>query len=415
MTEQRVDPALLRGLSGRRIDRRDIFKIAGLGAAVSAAAACGVKGQATGSASQAPDQVQKFWAGKSAGPTVAFANWPLYMDPSHPELKKFTAQTGMAVTYKEVINDDPTWFAKIQPQLAAKKSIGYDLMVMTNGVEFEECIELGFYAPLDHSKMPNYTANAAPKYKNEAFDKGNVYSVPWASGITGIGYNPKYIKTPPTSLEDLLNTAYKGKIGMFSDTQEIGNFGMMATGSNPETSTPADWKKAADWLTKQRNSGVVRKYYDQDYISALSNGDIWMCMAWSGDIFQQNASAGTNLQFVIPSDGGTLWTDNMTIPITAANPVGAMQLINFFYDPKIAASLAEYINYITPVPASQPIITSDAAAATGEDKAALEQVAKSPLVFPSESDYSKLHYYRDFKTPAEHSQYQAVFNPIVTS
>jgi spermidine/putrescine transport system substrate-binding protein len=159
----------------------------------------------------------------------------------------------------------------------------------------------------------------------------------------------------------------------------------------------------------------VRKYYDQDYITALANGDIWISMAWSGDIFQQNASSGSNLKFVIPSDGGTLWTDNMVIPITATNPVGAMQLIDFFYDPKIAASLAEYINYITPVPAAQPIIASDAAAASGEDKAALEQVADSPLVFPSASDYAKLHYYRDFKTPAEHTEYQSIFNPIVTS
>jgi spermidine/putrescine transport system substrate-binding protein len=415
MSEHPLDPALIRGLSSRRMGRRDIFKIAGLGGAAAALAACGVKGKATGTASKAPDQVAKFWAGKTAGPTINFANWPLYMDPSHPELKQFTQETGIKVTYKEVINDDPTWFAKIQPQLAAKKSIGYDLMVMTNGVEFQECIELGFYAPLDPSKMPNYTANAGPKYKQEAFDKGNVYSVPWASGITGIGYNPKYVKTPPTSLQDLRNVAYKGKIGMMSDTQEIGNFGMMAVGVTPENSTPADWRKAADWLNQQRNSGVVRKYYDQDYISALSNGDIWITMAWSGDIFQQNASAGTNLQFVIPSDGGTLWTDNMTIPITAENPVGAMQLINFFYDPKIAASLAEYINYITPVPAAQPVITSDAAAAKGDDKTTLEQVADSPLVFPAATDYAKLHYYRDFKTPAEHTQYDSIFNPIVTS
>lgn len=415
MTEQHVDPALLRGLSGRRIHRRDIFKIAGLGAAVSAAAACGVKGKATGGASQAPDKVAQFWAGKTAGPHIDFANWPLYMDPKHPELKQFTAQTSMTVTYKEPINDIPSWFAKIQPQLAAHKSIGFDLMVMTNGVEFQECIDLGYYAPLDHSKMSQFTANAAPKYKNEAFDKGNVYSVPWASGITGIGYNPKYVKTAPTGMQDLLNPAYKGKVGMMSDTQEIGNFGMMATGTAPETSTPAQWRKAADWLTQQRDSGLVRKYYDQDYISALANGDIWISMAWSGDIFQQNASSGSNLKFVIPSDGGTLWTDNMVIPITATNPVGAMQLIDFFYNPKIAASLAEYINYITPVPAAQPIIASDAAAASGEDKATLEQVADSPLVFPSATDYAKLHYYRDFKTPAEHTEYQSVFNPIVTS
>ena len=134
-------------------------------------------------------------------------------------------------------------------------------------------------------------------------------------------------------------------------------------------------------------------------------------MAWSGDIFQQNVSSGTNLQFVIPSEGGTLWTDNFTIPITAANPVDAMELINFFYDPAIAASLAEYINYITPVPAAQPIIASDAAAASGDDKTTLEAVAKSPLVFPSDSDYAKLHYYRDFTTAAEHQAVQRDLRP----
>jgi spermidine/putrescine transport system substrate-binding protein len=415
MTQQPLDSALLRGLTSRRMDRRDIFKMAGLGAAAAALAACGVKGKATGTATQAPDAVAKFWAGKTAGTHIDFANWPLYMDPKKPELAKFTKQTNISVTYKEVINDDPSWFAKIRPLLAAKQSIGYDLMVITNGVEFQECIELGFLAPLDHSKMPNYAANSAPKYQNEAFDKGNVYSVPWTSGITGIGYNPKYVKKPPTSMQDLVDLAYKGKVGMFADTQEIGNFGMLATGSSPETSTSADWTKAANWLKAQRDSGVVRKYYDQDYIAALSNGDVWLTMAWSGDIFQQNVSSGTNLQFVIPSEGGTLWTDNFTIPITAANPVGAMELINFFYDPAIAASLAEYINYITPVPAAQPIITSDAAAASGDDKTALEAVAKSPLVFPSASDYAKLHYYRDFTTSAEHQAYDAIFNPIVTS
>jgi len=415
MTEQRFDPAILRGLIGRRVNRRDMLKIAGVGAAGSALAACGVKGKATGSATQAPDQVAKFWAGKTAGNHIDFANWPLYMDPNHPELKQFTQQTGVTVTYKEVINDNQAWFAKIQPLLSANKSIGYDLMVMTNGVQFHECVELGFYAPLDHSKMPNFTANSGPKYKTEAFDKNNVYSVPWASGITGIGYNPKYVKTAPTGMQDLLNPAYKGKVGMMSDISEIGNFGMMATGTAPETSTPDQWKKAGDWLTSQRNSGVVRKYYDQDYITALANGDIWISMAWSGDIFQQNVSSGSNLKFVIPSEGGTLWTDNMTIPITAANPVGAMNLINFFYDPKVAASLAEYINYITPVPAAQPIIASDAAAATGDDKATLQDVAQSPLVFPTADDYSKLHYYRSFANSSEQNEYNSIFNPIVTS
>jgi len=415
MSENHIDPVLLRGMTQRRLGRRDIFKAAGLGVAAAGLAACSVKGQATGKKTVAPDAVAKFWTGKTGTGHVNFANWPLYMDPKHPELKKFTAQTGVTVTYSEVINDLPTFFAKIQPQLAAHQSIGYDLMVITNGVEFAELVEFGYYAPLDHSKMPNFTKNVAPKYTQEAYDPGNVYSVPWASGITGIGYNPKYVKTPPTSLQDLQNLIYKGKVGMFSDVEEIGVFAMLAVGANPETSTPSDWQKAADWLKKQQDAGLVRKYYDQDYISALSNGDIWLNMAWSGDIFQSNASNGTNLQFAIPSEGGTLWTDNMTIPITADNPVDSLKLIDFFYDPAIAGSLAEYINYITPVPAAQAVIAADAKAATGDDAKALNQLATSPLVFPAASSLAKLHYYRAFKTSAERDQYNSIFDPIVTS
>src|SRR5262249_51662024 len=211
MSEQPLDPALLRGLTQRRMGRRGVLAAAGAGASAMALAACGVKGRATGTASQAPDQVANFWKGKVGTGHINFANWPLYMDPSHPELKKFTQATGVTVTYTEAIDDLPTWFAKIDPQLKAHKSIGYDLMVITNGIQFKDCVQLGYFAPLDHSKMPNFTANVAPKYTQEAFDKGNVYSVPWASGITGIGYNPKYVTTPPTSIQDLADPKYRGK------------------------------------------------------------------------------------------------------------------------------------------------------------------------------------------------------------
>ena len=172
-------------------------------------------------------------------------------------------------------------------------------------------------------------------------------------------------------------------------------------------------KSAAKLLTKQRNDGIVRQYYDQSYIKALENGDVWITQAWSGDIFQKNVSDGTNFKFIVPEDGGTIWTDNMTIPSTAANPVDAIMLMDFFYRVDIQASLAEYINYVSPVPAAQQQIKQDAAKASGDDKTSLEQIADSPLVFPDEADYAKLHYYRDFATAAEQQAYQKVFEPIV--
>jgi spermidine/putrescine transport system substrate-binding protein len=91
-----------------------------------------------------------------------------------------------------------------------------------------------------------------------------------------------------------------------------------------------------------------------------------------------------------------------------------MIYMDFVYQPEIAAMLAESINYITPVPASAEVIKTDAAAATGADKSALEQLATSPLIFPSASDSSKLHRYRVLTT-AEEKVWNSLFEPIYQS
>jgi spermidine/putrescine transport system substrate-binding protein len=407
------DPTMLRGLTQRRLGRRDALRLSGLSALGMALAACGVEGKGSPGASAAPDAVAQFWAGKVKNGHVDFANWPLYMDPKQPELKQFTKETGISVKYQEVIQEMGPWFAKVQPQLSAGQSIGYDLMVITNSFQFTQFRDSGFLAPLDLAKLPNYKKNADPAYAKEAFDPGNQYSVPWASGITGIAYDRNKTGRDITKLADLWDPAFKGKVGMFSDTQELGNFGLMALGIDPAKSTVDDWKKAADHLKKQKSSGVLRNYYDQSYVDALGRGEVWLTQAWSGDIFQKNISDGTDFKFIIPEEGGTIWTDNMAIPVTAKNPVDALTLMDYFYQVPVSAKLAEYINYVCPVPAAKAQIVKDAAKLSGADKTAMEGIAKSPLVFPAAADYAKLHYYVSFDTPAEQQQYQKTFEPIV--
>ncbi|WP_030441549.1 polyamine ABC transporter substrate-binding protein [Actinoplanes subtropicus] len=407
------DGALLRGLTQRRIGRRDALRISGLSALGATLAACGVQGKAKpgAGASVAPDAVAKYWTGKTKVGHVDFANWPLYMDPKKPELATFTKETGITVTYKEVIQEMGPWFAKVQPQLAAGQSIGYDLMVITNSIQFAQFRDSGFLAPLDHSKLPNFTKNAGAQYTKEAYDPGNVYSVPWASGMTGIAYDETKTKRPITKLADLWDPAFKGKIGMFSDTQELANFGLLKVGANPDKSTSSDWDKAAKELKAQKP--LVRKYYDQSYIDALGNGEVWITMAWSGDVFQKNLSDGTNFKFVIPEEGGTIWTDNMTIPITAKAPLDAITLMDFFYRPDIAASIANFIGYVCPVPAAQAEMRAAAAKKKGTDKTSELAAADSKLVFPTDDVYAKLHYYVSFSNVDDQQTFQKTFEPIV--
>lgn len=391
--------------------RRDVLAVGGLAAAGLALAGCG--GGALPTAVQPRSPVKAFWARQRRHGTVNFANWPLYIDTGHKTLLEFTETTGITVNYSEVIQEVSDWVNKISPILRQHQSIGYDMMVVTNGFWFSELVSMGALVPLDQGMLENFHRYAAPRFQHRSFDPGNTYSIPWASGTTGIAWNPKFVQDPVHSIDALWNPAYKGRVGMLSDIQDIGNFGLLKLGINPETSKPADWAAAARVLTQQKHSGQVRGYYQQSYIDELVAGNTWISMAWSGDIFQQNLSSGTDLRFVIPDEGGTLWTDNMMIPKYAQNPVDAMLLMDWYYRPQIAAQLTESINYISAVPAAQPLIAAAAAKATGSSKALLHGVATSELVWPSAADYKRLYNYPDVSGKAQ-AQFQSIFNPIIT-
>jgi spermidine/putrescine transport system substrate-binding protein len=262
--------------------------------------------------------------------------------------------------------------------------------------------------------MPNFNKYASNLVVNPSFDPGNKYTMAWQSGITGIGYDPRRTGRKITSWQDLQDPKFKGRVGMFGDTEDLPNSALVAVGANPETSTPDDWKRASDWLFKQQP--LVRKYYEQDYVEPLTKGDIWISMAWSGDIFQANAGSGSHLEFVVPKEGGVIWTDNMCIPQFAANPRSAMTYADYVYQPQVAATIADYVNYITPVPATQAIFKKDAEDATSKsDKEYYTTLSTSPLVFPAASEFAKLHRYRVLKSQDEINTWNNLFEPVYQS
>ncbi|MGE5226742.1 MAG: spermidine/putrescine ABC transporter substrate-binding protein [Planctomycetaceae bacterium] len=357
--------------------------------------------------------------GDPAG-VVDFANWPLYIDkakdaqghPEIPSLNRFTEVTGILVNYREVIPDAEVFFRRIQPYLAAGRPTGWDVMVITNGITLTKLVERNELLYLPSDRRPNFDRNAAALVKDPPYDPGNRYTMAWQSGITGIAYNPQLTGGPVDSLAELFTREFEGKVGMFGDPVDLPNLAMMAAGIDPETSTPRDWNAAAAMLRRQRDRGIVKAYYNQNYLNALANGDVAVSMAWSGDIFQANAGGKPEgLKFVVPREGALLWTDNMCIPEGALHPVDAIRLMDFVYRPDIAAMIAAYVAYVTPVPTARDQILKMAQAkdVTAEQATSLQQIATSPLVFPSEEDEARLKRYRELKTDEELAQWQAAF------
>ncbi|GAB3808418.1 spermidine/putrescine ABC transporter substrate-binding protein [Humibacter antri] len=396
--------------TGAPLSRRAMLKgvLGGVGVAAlgSALAGCSIQGSVS---SQAQEKVDwpAFWSKQKPTTKLDFANWPLYIDQDKgkfPSLQKFTKATGIQVNYQQVIQNNAPFYAAVAPQLRAHEDTGYDIVVMTNGWEFTEMVDNGFVMELDHSRLPNFAKYAAQNVRNPPYDPGNKHSVAYQSTLTGIAYNTKLINREITSFQDLLDPAFKGHVGMMSDNTELGSAGLLALGIDPSKSTPAEWREAAKWLKKQQPNAAG--YYDQSYIDRLSNGDTWISQAWAGDIFQAIEGGNKHLKFVVPKEGLMASTDNMMIPMQAQNPLSALEWMNFYYTPEIAGMIADWVAYVSPVPAAKDYILHEL-----DDP----KVADSELVFPSQATRDKFHDFYVFKNYDDYDEWNKVFNPVIQS
>ena len=419
--QNNLDASILRGMLGERVSRRQVF---GVGAALAGGLTLASGGVAGAALPNAGVGSSTWWKNQAAHDKLHFANWPYYIDTlngNHPTIDRLESTTGMNVTYTEVIEDNPSFYQRILPSLAAHDNTGYDLMVMTNNsFELSYLIQGGWLIPLDQSKMANFKKYGSPSVKNPAWDKGNKYTMAWQSGWTTVAYNKQAVTNVSGGLDILFDKKYKGKIGMMADPIELGSIGLLAIGVNPATSKPSDWAKAAAKLRKQRDDGIVAAYYGNDYIGHLKNGDLVASQSYSGDIFQANLSGSKNLVLMTPKQGIMFWTDNMCIPLYAANPRDAMIAMDYFYDPKVQSVLEYYIDYACPVPTAKNELlnptgwnTATLAAMRSEVGLAPSVTASSPQVFPTAAMTKASRTYYQFKNQSEIDTWNGYFLPIV--
>jgi spermidine/putrescine transport system substrate-binding protein len=428
--------ALLRGMTQRRMSRRNMIKYAGMSVGTlsmaSILAACGGDGSSTAGGGTQTTAGGGVDFGATPGPEVKFANWPLYIDTAlnkdtnvkyHPSLDRFTKETDIKVDYEVVINDNASFFGELLPTLQAGQDTGWDIIVITNGREFTALTQNGWVTELDPTMRPNFDANAADYAKDPVFDPGNKYSMAWQSGLTGIGYNTEQVSQPVVSLDDLANPDIVGSNSVGMLKADMPDVVMINLGIDPTTSGPDEWKEAAAWLQMQKDSGTVRVYYDQGYIDDFVAGNLKATMGWSGDVLYYKIWEEYPFEFVVPEPGASTpgggalqWIDNMLIPAHSANPAGALQLMDFVYKPEIAQLITEWVAYQSPVAAVQDLIAEHAKTEPDNFTAnALKQMAESTILWPDAEMESKIAYARDLVTDEEREEWDDIFLPISES
>lgn len=344
--------------------------------------------------------------------TINFANWPFYIDVledgwfDSTSLMDFEAATGLKVNYLEEINDNDSWFGKVQGQMNACANIERDIAVLTDWMA-ARFIRLGWAEELNKANLPN-AVNLTDSLKDPGFDPGRKYTMPWQSGLTAIGYNPKLTGRELTSINDIFDPAFSGKVTMLTEMRDTLGLVMLGMGIDPAEPSLDDAKAATEKIGEYVDNGHIRRFTGNDYGEDLSAGNVVAAFAWSGDIIQLQID-NPDLEFLIPEEGLMLWSDNMLIPAGAANKDAAEQYMNSVYDPRVAAKIESWVNYICPVKGAQQAVRDLGAEIEDEDLVAL---ADDPLIFPDEATLSKTNIFKNL-SEEEEREFNDLFQAVI--
>ncbi|MGY0070043.1 polyamine ABC transporter substrate-binding protein [Streptomyces sp. QTS137] len=326
---------------------------------------------------------------------VAFSNWTEYMDVDdggrrHPTLDAFTERTGIEVAYTEDINDNTEFFGKIKPQLAAGQDTGRDIIVLTDWLA-ARLIRLGWVQKLDPSNLPHAYANLSPQFRSPDWDPGRAYSYPWQGIAAVIAYNKKALDgVEVKTLSDLLdNPRLKGRVGLLTEMRDTMGLTLLDMDKDPGKFTADDYDAGIARLQKAVDKGQVRRFTGNDYTSDLNKGDFAACVAWAGDVVQLKAD-NPDIDFLVPDSGYMTSSDNLMIPNRARHKTNAERLIDYYFEPRPAAELAAYINFVCPVEGVR-----DELAKIDED------AANNPLILPDQAMQAKSRAFRSLSTEEE--------------
>jgi spermidine/putrescine transport system substrate-binding protein len=352
-----------------KLGRRPLWAIAWLLAltAVLALAACGGDDEVGGGGEERETQVAE--SGPARG-DLTISNWPGYLDKGQDgTVAEFQQETGVSVDYNEDINDNVDFFGRLRPQLEQGQSGGRDIFIVTDWMA-KQMYDLGYLQEIDHDDLGTVFDNMLASLREPSFDPERSFSVPWQSGMTGIMVNSR-LAPDLESVNDMLDDdQYSGRITMLTELRDTVPLVLKADGIDPEDASKQDWLNAIDRLQQAVDSGQIRDFTGNEYTQDMANENVVAAIGWSGDAALID---NPDVEWRMPAEGCTLWSDNMVIPVGAANTAAALEWMNFVYRPRVQADIAQFVEYVTPVDGVADVLRQ-------RDP----ELAENDLIFPDE-------------------------------
>lgn len=277
---------------------------------------------------------------------MSLSTWVGYIDKGdNGTINEFEAKyPGTTIDYNEDVNDNNSFFGKVQPQLDKGESGGRSMFVVTDWMA-KQMYDLGYLQEIDYADVPTVDANLIDSLRSPSFDPERKFSIPWQTGMTGLLVN-KRLAPDIASVNDLFDPKYKGKVTVLTEMRDTVPLLLKADGIDPTDATTEQWKDEIGRLKDAVDSGQLRRFTGNDYVQDLDSENVVASIGWSGD---ENLIANEDVEWRMPTEGCILWSDNMVIPVGAPNPETALAWADFAYRPEVQADIAAYVHYVTPV------------------------------------------------------------------
>ncbi|MBQ6051702.1 MAG: spermidine/putrescine ABC transporter substrate-binding protein [Clostridia bacterium] len=326
--------------------------------------------------------------GSSGATTLRVYNWQEYMDPEVIEM--FTEETGIEVLYN-VFDTNENMYNKIKNM----KGYSYDV-VFPSDYMVKKMADEGMLAEINFDNIPNYKYIDS-KYKGMAYDKKNLFSVPYIGGTVCIAYNPDYVDENEVKSWDVLwNEKYAGNIFMMDSERDSIAVALLRLGYSINTKNMDELNEAKDLLIQQKP--LVLAYTSDDVKEKMAKEEGWLAVMWSCDItFIRDLNE--KIQFVIPEEGTNTWWDTVCILENAEHKEEAEKFIDFLCRPDIALMNAEYLESSTPNTAAYEELD--------------EEIKNDPVIYPSEDVLAKCEVFDDLADYM--STYTSIWNAVVNS
>ncbi len=266
-------------------------------------------------------------------------------------LDDFSAKYGITVNY-DTYSSNEEMLAKLQAGAS-----GYDVIIPSD-YTVAIMVGQGMLEQIDVTQLSNF-GNLDPRFVNRDYDPGNKYTIPYQWGTTALVYDKTTVPSEPTKWADLWDPAWKARLVFLDDEREVMGMALEVLGYDRNSTTESELQAAEQKLIELKPN--ILKFDSDAPETAIVSGE-----AWAGLVYNGNASLALaedpNVVYICPTEGCTIWFDNLAIPKGAPHMDAAMLFLNWVLDPQESILITKEFPYSNPNKAALDLLKTDDAA-----------------------------------------------------